>query len=187
MKIILTDINPLIVNAWKIQNIDNEIEIHNSDFKILSADAIVSPANSFAIMDGGVDQALLDEFGYDIQQKIRNRATALHNMPIIPVGASVAIDIKHKQYKWLISAPTMPVPMDVSNTFNAYISTRSALSTAKTINAKSVLLFGMGALTGNYNPEICAAQMMLAISDFQSNKEYKTWDEVNSFIRKLCI
>lgn len=50
---------------------DVNVEIVGCDITTLKCDAIVSPANSFGFMDGGVDLALSARFGWSLQDRVR--------------------------------------------------------------------------------------------------------------------
>jgi len=45
----------------------------------------------------------------------------------VPVGIAHAIFVKDPDFKAVIAAPTMRVPMDISTTVNAYLAFKSAL------------------------------------------------------------
>ena len=58
-KIVLIDRNPKLVEAWQQAfAVFPEVETLTGDYFQLPADALVSPANSFGIMDGGLDLAI---------------------------------------------------------------------------------------------------------------------------------
>jgi hypothetical protein len=68
----------------------------------------------------------------------------------------------------LISAPTMRVPMDVSETVNAYLAFRAAIRVARQYNKStdkpigSVICPGLATATGRLSPEACSRQMLYA-------------------------
>jgi multimeric flavodoxin WrbA len=70
----LRDINIEVVEAWghHFKDID-EVKISVGDIFELTAnvDAIVSPANSFGYMDGGIDRVYLDRFGWELQDRLQ--------------------------------------------------------------------------------------------------------------------
>ena len=55
-----------------------------------SADAIVSPANSFGYMDGGVDLAYSRFFGFELQDRLQAYLHE-HYFGELPVGSAVII------------------------------------------------------------------------------------------------
>ena len=77
IQIHLIDINQNMTNIWKkfFKNIPN-VHIHNTDLHTFlnqnqNIEAIVSPANSFGLMDGGYDKAIVDYYGLNIVQKVK--------------------------------------------------------------------------------------------------------------------
>ncbi len=68
MQIYLLDINKEMTDAWHKCFDSSNVEIVNEDFatfmsKHPNIEAIVSPANSFGLMDGGYDKAITNYFG----------------------------------------------------------------------------------------------------------------------------
>ncbi len=61
MKIILVDTNQAVVEAWRAVGLE---EAHCGSIFDYPAVAIVSPANSFGFMDGGIDLAYSERFGW---------------------------------------------------------------------------------------------------------------------------
>ena len=76
MKIFLRDLNMKIVDSWKhvFHNFGcyyDNIDVSCGSIFDLMADAIISPANSFGFMDGGIDLAYSHYFGWDLQQRLQ--------------------------------------------------------------------------------------------------------------------
>lgn len=64
MKIILSAIQPKLIDAWKDSfSTEENVIISENDITKIECDAIVSPADSFGFMDGGLDYALSERFG----------------------------------------------------------------------------------------------------------------------------
>jgi O-acetyl-ADP-ribose deacetylase (regulator of RNase III) len=69
MKIILTDLAPKLLDAWtEFFGNEENVSVVESDITKIKCDAIVSPANSFGFMDGGLDYALSERFGWDLEK-----------------------------------------------------------------------------------------------------------------------
>ena len=172
----LRDMDEKIVNAWKTIFSDNDkIRISCGDIFDLKADAIISPANSFGFMDGGIDLAYSEYFGWDLEKILQHKIQDTFYGEI-PVGIATIINTGNENIKYLISAPTMRVPMDVSNTVNAYLAFRASLIEIKKFNENnkekitSILCPGLGTLTGRISPENCAIQMKYAYDSIIENK-----------------
>lgn len=134
-----------------------------------SADAIVSPANSFGYMDGGLDLVYSQHFGWDVEGRIREIILNAYDGEL-PVGQAIVCKIERKQPPFfMISAPTMRVPMKVDQTVNAYLAFRAVLRAVRQHNEDgqetpicSVLCPGLGTGEGNMPFEKCARQMRYA-------------------------
>lgn len=137
----------------------------------VKADAIVSPANSFGFMDGGIDAVYTYQFGEGLQQRLQ---AAIENGfgGELPIGTAVIVPTMHADIPWCISAPTMRVPRDVADTVNAYLAFRAALYAVLAHNAsgrppiKSILCPGLATAIGKMPVARCARQMR------------KAWDRV---------
>lgn len=131
------------------------------------ADAVVSPANSFGFMDGGIDLAYSERFGWGLQARLQ-RHISEHHLGELPVGQAVIVETLDDRIPFLVSAPTMRVPMDVSATPNAYLALRAALIAVRSHNETSsrrisrLLCPGLASAIGAMPFERVARQMRLA-------------------------
>ena len=71
---------------------------------------MVSPANSFGFMDGGIDALYLKHFGSQLQGQLQQAIQTRHHGELL-VGAAEVIETGSKRIPYLIAAPTMRVPM----------------------------------------------------------------------------
>ena len=154
--------------AWKkyFDGVDN-VEVHDDDILKHVADAIVSPANSFGYMDGGLDLKYSQHFGWELENRVRQKLENEH-FGEIPVGKSIIVDTHLEDIPFLISAPTMRVPSNVSNTINAYLAFKGILQAVIMHNEgankriESILCPGLGTGEGKMSPNKCAKQMFRA-------------------------
>lgn len=169
MQIHLRDINPEIVSAWQAAFADiPEVAVSLGDILEHRADAIVSPANSFGYMDGGVDLVYSKFFGWELEANLRARLTAQHYGEL-PVGQALLLATGHKEIPYLLSAPTMRVPGSIGNTVNVYLAFRAALIAVQQHNGSSsesavhsLLVPGFGTGVGNMPAPRAAQQMRQA-------------------------
>lgn len=168
MHIHLRDINPELVAAWQLAfaNLPN-VTVSEGDIFAQPADAIVSPANSFGYMDGGIDRVYSHYFGWELETRLRDRIKQdFHGE--LPVGQAVIVATEHHAIPLLVSAPTMRVPGDISQTVNVYLAFRAALIAVVEHNwhgqqtVASLLAPGFGTGIGNVPPERAARQMRAA-------------------------
>jgi O-acetyl-ADP-ribose deacetylase (regulator of RNase III) len=117
------------LKRWSWQR--RSFEIPSSGSK--RPDAIVSPANSFGFIDGGIDLAYSLRFGWSVQERLRQRLRPEHDGEL-PVGQAIIVPTDHADIPFVISAPTMRIPMDVSTTVNAYLAFRAAIRAAREHN-----------------------------------------------------
>jgi O-acetyl-ADP-ribose deacetylase (regulator of RNase III) len=164
----LRDINTEVVCAWESAFADvPEVTISCGDIFEHTADAIVSPANSFGYMDGGIDLAYSKYFGSDLAANLRSLLAERHYGEL-PVGQAVLVATGHKSIPFLISAPTMRVPSSISRTVNVYLAFRAALIALTSYNQHaetpigSLLVPGLGTGVGEVPAERAARQMRLA-------------------------
>lgn len=132
----------------------------------LEADAVVSPANSFGFMDGGIDLVYSHVLGSGLQDRLQRVLADAHGGEL-PVGQAVIVATDHPQLPWCVSAPTMRVPQDVSDTVNAYLAFRAALHAVlahrdRLRPIRRLLCPGLATAVGGMPPERCARQMRTA-------------------------
>jgi O-acetyl-ADP-ribose deacetylase (regulator of RNase III) len=137
------------------------VRVSGGDILAESADAIVSPANSFGYMDGSLDLLYSKYFGWGVEKRVRAVILEEHDNEL-PVGQAVLVETGHPRIRHLICAPTMRVPMDVSKTTNAYLAFRAVLRLMRGCRFDSVLVPGLGTGEGRMPPERCARQMRYA-------------------------
>jgi O-acetyl-ADP-ribose deacetylase (regulator of RNase III) len=165
----LRDINTGVVKAWQETFADiPEVLVTRGDiFEHEGADAIVSPANSFGYMDGGIDLLYCKYFGWEIETQLRTLLSVQHYGEL-PVGQAVVLATGHENFPFLVSAPTMRVPMRISETVNVYLAFRAALIAVHAHNSsaaapiRSLLVPGLGTGIGEVPPHRAARQMRLA-------------------------
>ena len=185
-KIYLVDSKQALCSKWKQVFSDySEVEIITGDYFQQGADAIVSPANSFGIMDGGLDLAIRNELGFqvetDIQEVILNK---YHGE--MPIGSAEIININHDKWKYMISAPTMRIPESVAFTLNAYNAFRAILIAVNSFNEslpknpiKSLVCPGLGTGIGSMDSVKCAAQMRSAYKLIQEPARIPSFTEIH--------
>ena len=90
------------------------------------ADAIVSPANSFGNMDGGVDLAYARFFPAGLEERLQAVIEDQYDGEL-PVGQATIVPTLHEAIPLMISAPTMRMPGNIARTVNVYVAFRAAL------------------------------------------------------------
>jgi O-acetyl-ADP-ribose deacetylase (regulator of RNase III) len=173
VKILLRDRNPEMVNAWKEAFKDEpEVECTIGDIFDTRADAIVSPANSFGFMMGGIDAVYASRWP-DLQKTLRDHLNE-HHFGELPVGLATVVRTgdDNDGIPYMISAPTMRVSSSIRGTVNAYLAFRAALAAVCRHNRETaqpgfkaietLLCPGLGTAVGMMDPHVAARQMRIA-------------------------
>ena len=185
-KIYLIDTDESLVKAWKRQfsQYTTNVEAHVCDYFDHPADCMVSPANSFGYMDGGLDRIISYEFGDKIQERVQSAIVEEFHGEL-PIGSSVLVKTGSEKWPYLVAAPTMRVPENVSDSFNAYIAFRAILLKIKQFNSaysqkmiNSLVCSGLGTGIGEISAAHCALQMRMAYEVFLKTPRILTPREI---------
>jgi O-acetyl-ADP-ribose deacetylase (regulator of RNase III) len=158
-----------------------EVECHHGRFEDVDFDCVVSAANSFGLMDGGVDQCITDMFGLGMMNRVQNRIIQ-EFAGEQPVGTSIIVrgnDFPLVTQKYVAHTPTMRIPQSVTGSDNAYRAMKAALLAVQAHNRKvdlspittekdkdtrinCLVTPGLATLTGRIPYDKAANQMALA-------------------------
>ena len=168
----------------------SEVLITREKFEdVKEFDCLVSAANSFGIMDGGIDLAIRNYFGQQLQDRVQEIISNTY-FGEQPVGTSFIISTGNEQHPWLAHSPTMTTPTNISQTLNVYNAMLATLHAVKTHNLlhtlvkdcqiKSVVCCGLGTLTGRMTADVASHQMSMAYKNFKENQinpHKKSWSD----------
>ena len=184
-RIVLVDREPRLVAAWKEAFRDVEqVEVVRGDFFSREAEAMVSPANSFGIMDGGLDLAIRDTLGAVVERRVRARIEERHHGEL-PVGVAEVVATDDARWPLLVCAPTMRVPELVGQTLNAYLAFRAALLALVQLGigrgepVRSVVCPGLCTGVGAMSPRRCAGQMRGAFRQVSGPTATPSFDAIH--------
>jgi len=145
-----------------------DVEILQGDICRLRVDAVVSPANSFGFMDGGLDLALSQRLGSKLESNLQ-QAIASRPLKELLVGEALVLPTGDAAIPWLISAPTMRVPMRLRQTVNAYLAMKAVLTAVLSHTGlppiQSVAIPGLGTGCGGLALPTAAKQMWTAYQE----------------------
>jgi O-acetyl-ADP-ribose deacetylase (regulator of RNase III) len=146
----------LVAEAHRyLSELPNVVEIAHRSVLDRPVDAVVSPANSFGFMDGGVDWAYLQFFGVELQTRVQ-MVIRLQKFQELIVGSAVVVPTYHEAIRFLIVAPTMRVPKIITDPADVMLATRAAVRVAYDFRFKYIVMPGMGTGCGRLAPEIAA-------------------------------
>ena len=193
LKIFLAAVEAPLADAWERHCGDlPDVTIHRGSILDLSVDAVISPANSFGFMDGGIDHLYSHRFGWEVQDRLQELIRTRHHGELV-VGTAEIVETGNLKIPFVIAAPTMRVPMVIADTVNPYLAARAALLLARqgvfasgalvgepVAKAVTSLAFpGLGTGVGRVGPNTCARQVRAAIEEVILGQVFhpRTWVE----------
>lgn len=153
-----------MAEAWRVafRGCEN-VAVYCMDFRAFieqhpEIDAVVSPANSYGLMDGLFDKAIIDAFGHELAERVR--ACILERFcGEQPVATSISVPIPGHENMLLIHTPTMRVPSCVIDPMVAYQCMRTSLMEAMRTSRKRIVVPAFGGECGLL-PFMKIAQLM---------------------------
>lgn len=176
VKVILVDVNPKMVAAWRDVFEDNpEVSVVQGSMLDQSASAWVTPTNARGAMEGGLDGAIRAHLGAQVQTRVQQAIATLHR-GALPVGCATCVDTGRATPRFLISTPTVGASAQgVSETLSVALACAAAFQAVAMQNRlapgsiASVALPGLGANLGKVPVEICADLMWTAYNLLRDN------------------
>ena len=161
MKILIADHNKSTIASINEFNPSFDVELGNP--LAFDIDAVVSPANTKGIMNGGYDAVLRRYFGVGIEYIVRQYFDKFN----LDVGEAIAVKTGHSKVEWLIVTPTVSVTGD-GLSGHATVSYSCAYNAVKAAHEKGVKYLGMtglGSGVGGLDRRESAKQQVLGIED----------------------
>lgn len=133
-------------------------------------DMIVSPANSFASMGGGIDAILRKTFN-NIEKKVqacineKKLAVTSYGEYFLPVGNCIIVETNDARCPYLASCPTMFLPQDIQGTDNVV---KAFYGLLEQIGHKDITcaVCGLGTGVGGLTGTECANQIKKAYEKY---------------------
>ena len=184
MQITLFDRDKTLCEQWEkdFSGYEN-IKVIQTDFSELEPhDCIVSPANSFGLMDGGFDQVLSDYFT-GIQESVQKRIKSFYS-GMQPLGSCLLIKTFDEKFPYLAHIPTMLYPSDVSNSIHAFLAFKALLHTVEHYDEiTSVACCGLAYGTGGMSAYNVSKQMKIAYGT--RHDDFNNWNDVQNLFAML--
>ncbi len=179
MKIYLLNDNVAMTKTWEAyfeKTLD--VTVVFNDFKqfmdTTEVECVVSPANSYGLMDGGYDRAISEWFGWDLMKKVQKYILEYFKGEQ-PVGTSFLIDTGVKNIK-LIHTPTMRVPSIIKDPMVIYHCMRTCLMTAMENGIKSIVIPAFGGGCGCVSHQMICEIMFHAYDQIMNPPSEITWE-----------
>ena len=136
-------------------------------------ECVVSPANAFGIMDGGLDYYITKYFGEQLQERVQ-KYIIKNFYGEQPVGTSFIKQANDAGQK-LNHTPSMQVPKEIKDPFVVYQCMRSTLICAKKNKVKSIVIPLFGGGVGGVHPQTIAEMMRKAFDQVENKPEKLDW------------
>ena len=124
------------------------VSVKYSSILDLTVDAVVSPANFWLGIRGAAPKAIWEKYHGELL-----------------VGQAELVATEYAQIPWLIAAPTMRVPMILTDSVNPFLAARAALRVAQETGLESVAFPGLGTGVGWIEATTCAYPIRQAIGE----------------------
>lgn len=191
-KLILSAINEDLFESFKKHFAKfPQVQVVFAPFEQTEFDCVVSAANSFGLMDGGVDQCITDYFGGQMMKRLQQEVLNQYYGEQ-PVGTSMIVrgnEIPDAKNKYVAHTPTMRIPMDINRTSNVYAAMKAMLIAVEQHNSKcylsgsdfedteikTVVCPGLGTNAGRVPAEEAAKMMSLALHHFLNPPKAIDW------------
>lgn len=194
MKLILSSLTLELTQAWTASCGDLDfVSVYQGSIFEVSCDAVLSPANSFGFMNGGIDLFYSRYVGWHVQERLQQAIRQYHHGELL-VGMAEIVSTDHPEIPYLIAAPTMRMPQTIAESVNPYLAARAAFILWKygrfrdgtnagepiASQVHTLALPGLGTGVGRVAPEVCARQVRAAIDDILREQfTYpETWGQV---------
>lgn len=174
MNLHLVDVDADVVAAWRTHFAPYpEVDVQLGDILQVAENTIVSPANGYGNMDGGIDALYTERFGPRPQREIQQQIAQLAD-GYLRVGKALLVRTGDPRIPYMISAPTMVFPEQVPAS-NCFFAMSAILRTASRHPdlVTDVYCPGLATGTGEVPPDDAAREMALA---------YGKWRERGSLV-----
>jgi O-acetyl-ADP-ribose deacetylase (regulator of RNase III) len=182
MKVYLLDVNKNMIDAWKNHfGHTHDVWIVNDNFDNFmnhfhDVDCVVSPANSFGLMDGGYDLAITKYFGNQLQERVQQYIIKNYYGEQ-PVGTSMVVPADGTRL--LIHTPTMRYPQLIIDKQVIYHCMRSTMICAMQNHIGHIIIPAFGGGCGRVPFDVIAEMMYKAYMQFKDIPEELDWNYVS--------
>ena len=179
MKIFLLDQKAIMQDSWSAYfynepNVSVFCETLDNFLSHTKVDCVVSPGNSYGLMDGGFDQALSEYFGWELQNQVQEYILKKFRGEQ-PIATSFIIDTDKDKVK-LIHTPTMRIPFPVKDPMIVYQCMRTTLMTALESTIDSIVIPAFCGGWGNVSPKVIGRLMYEAYKQVMNPPIHIDWN-----------
>lgn len=186
------DTNKEVTDAWeKVFAGIEAVTIRHASIFDHPCDALVSPANSFGYMNGGIDFAISKNLGWHIEKRLQKVIREKYFGELL-VGQAEIVETDHASFPYLIASPTMRTPMTIFRGPHIYLCMKAILTLVRYGSfangqpirevVQRIAIPGLGTGVGQLPPMLCARQMRIAWEDVMQEKftTEEGWNEMQA-------
>jgi O-acetyl-ADP-ribose deacetylase (regulator of RNase III) len=175
-ELVLCAVDEPLATAWATaaESVEGRVRVHRGSVLDVVAQAVVSPANSYGWMRGGIDAVYARAFP-GVEQHVRSAVLAFHGGEL-PIGEAVIVATGEAEPAWLISAPTMREAGELlpPDTVHPYLAARAVFLMWRDgehdhgpvrESVETIAMPGLGTGVGGVDPATCARQVAAAWDD----------------------
>ena len=161
MEILVADHNKSTIAS--ILEFNPSFDVEHGNPLAFDIDAVVSPANTKGIMNGGYDAVLRRYFGVGIEYIVSKYFDKFK----IDVGEAIAVKTGHPKVEWLIVTPTVSVTGEglSGHVTVSYACAYNAVIAAHERGVKYLGMTGLGSGVGGLDRRESAKQQVKGIED----------------------
>jgi O-acetyl-ADP-ribose deacetylase (regulator of RNase III) len=183
LRLILVNPDPMFVPIFEkaFESLPNVEIVADEFYRLPEFDCMATAANSFGLMDGGVDLDVSTFFGRGLMERVQRHILDEY-LGEQPVGTSFILETGHPKHPYIAHTPTMRVPMAIQMTDYVYLAMwatllavhRHNLTDNPPIRALACAIFGTGCGRMPYHE--AARQMAAAYRNYLLPPKNITWD-----------
>lgn len=172
VKLLLCDPAEDVRSAWTAQFAEKhpEVQICADDLLASGADAIVCPGNAFGFMDGGLALRVLEELGWELQDRLRAEIDNSHEGELL-VGQAVLLDTG-KSPRWIVYVPIARTSL-VDDSLTAYLAARAVFRLLRQNSISEIAFPGLATGDRGLASPISARQLRYAYEEAAGLRKVK--------------
>ena len=154
-------------------------------------DCFITAANSFGIMNAGIDAAVIQFHGEQLMKRVQQRVLNEY-LGEQPIGTCFIESTGNAGYPFIGHAPTMRVPGNIAGTDKVYAATWAAFlavyrhNVASEDQIRTVVFPAMGTGFGGVPLGEAARQMAVAYRHYLDPPHRLDWETVSKRQRAIC-
>jgi O-acetyl-ADP-ribose deacetylase (regulator of RNase III) len=118
--------DPEVTRAWSAQFVElPDVEVRSADILEVEAGALLLPGNSFGFLDSGLELQVVERFGFEVQDRLRQRIRRDFAGELL-VGQAIPLELP--SLPWRVAyAPIWRTPGSLEGTVNVHLALRGAM------------------------------------------------------------